>query len=78
MLLVSFEHRPAGLACPGHNRIVSSSPPEGQPASVGAERHTGHRVGAPGEGLADLLAGVGVPQPDGHRPIDAHATGSRR
>ena len=32
---------------------------------VGAERHTGHRVGVPGERGAEGLAGVGVPQPHG-------------
>ena len=36
---------------------------------VGAERHTRHRVGVAGQGGADRLAGVGVPQP--HRLVVA-------
>ena len=36
---------------------------------VGAERHTEHLAGVPGERLADGLAGVGVPQP--HRVVAA-------
>ena len=61
-----------------HSRTVWSSLARGQPVPVGAERHTRHRAGVAGQGCADRLAGVGVPQP--HRVVGAGArpAGARR
>ena len=47
-------------------RTVSSKLPEAMMRRPsGAESHTGHLVLVTGDGLADRLAGVGIPYPDG-------------
>ena len=52
-----------------HSRTVRVGARRGEPVPVGAERHADHRAGVAGEGCADRLAGVGVPQP--HRLVVA-------
>ena len=49
--------RLAGVGVPQPHRVVPAG--GGQAVPVGAERHTGHGLGVPGQGL------VGVPEPDG-------------
>ena len=52
-----------------HSRTVSSSPAEASRCPSGLNATLRHRAGVAGEGVAEGLAGVGVPQP--HRAVVA-------
>ena len=68
-MVVSLAHSMSGDASAGHSRTVVSSPAVASRCPVGAERHTPYRAGVAGEGVAEGVAGVDVPQP--HRGVVA-------
>ena len=70
MLVVSLAHSMSGVAVAGHS-LTPSSPALASRCPSGLNATLVHRAGVAGEGVADGLAGVGVPQP--HRAVGAGA-----